>query len=159
MVSFSSCWILLIGSKKLGLCSHNWISRNIFIAASPKVSGSNISFVTFLFGTTLVDIHISGRGLKRSMNVVSSIPKTLSTHLQHLDLSLFLTYSSQDVYNCGHRNWNVYKNLLEYLLYMQHLSPPFNNVNICRELAQPLINRLFYVLHYWRYKRSILFIT
>ena len=131
MVSLSSGWIFLIGSKKLAaLCSHNLISRNFYIAATPKVSARNISFVTFLFTTTPVNIHINGRGIKGRLMLFQVFPKYCP---QHLDLSLFLTDSSQDACNFGHRNSNAYKKNLKYLLYRHYFSPPFNSLNICRE--------------------------
>ena len=72
MLEVVDSFIFLIGSKKhKALCSPNQISRNFLIAAFPKFSARNISFVTFLFATTPIDIHINGRGLKGLMNVVS----------------------------------------------------------------------------------------
>ena len=73
--SFFFIWI----KKTCSSCSPNQISINFLIAASPTVSTSKISFVTFSFATTPVDIHINRRGLKGSMNDVSGIPKILST--------------------------------------------------------------------------------
>ena len=111
-------FIFLIGLKKHKvLCPPNQISRNFLIAPFPRVSASNISFATFLFATTPVDIHINGRGHKGLMNVVSSIPKVLST------VSLFLRDSSQDVYTFGNRNSNTSEKLFVYLLFKENLSP------------------------------------
>ena len=121
MLEKVASFMFFIGSKKhTSFCSPNQISRNFLIAASSKVSASNISLVTFSFATTPVDIHINGRGLKVSMIVVSSIFKNCR---QHLDLSLLLMDSSQDVYTFGYCNLNAYEKLFEYLLYKHNLSP------------------------------------
>ena len=118
--------------KLVALCSHNWISRKFYIAASLK----------FLQGTYLLShfyllLHLSiytstEEESKGRLMLFQVFPKCCR---QHLDLSLFLTDSSQDACTFGHCNSNAYKIFLEYLLYRQHFSPPFNSVNICRETS------------------------
>ena len=118
-------FIFLIGLKKHKvLCPPNQISRNFLIAPFPRVSASNISFATFLFATTPVDIHINGRAWWMLFQV---FPRYYQRYLYSWGIQVRMFILLEIVIQILLKNCSYICSLKRIYL------PLFNNVNICRE--------------------------